>query len=354
MSAKIRFQSAATTGIVLAKVGNPQREESLQTSREVFKVSADDQEALTALFLKPFKNLTAHRFAHHSNLDHHEMNSISRSLFTAPGSLLEKGCEIASRLYSKSNHPNIKSGDLCISLIDDIELDGDHVQGLCILKAESTVPFLSIVARDGDLQLSTDQGINPDKIDKGCLILNHNKDDGYYVLTFDRGGAESRFWIREFLGVQPVPDAAFLTTAYTDMAVTFLETTAEPAENEDPPPWEPAIVAREALEYFGGREFFDVAEFEEVVLKKPDVIGKFQAHRAKVEESHGQPLQTTFEISPKELKKAQRKIHSVMKLDTGVEIHVKVKEQEPLLERGFDEAKGMKFIKVYYNELNTA
>ena len=357
MSVKIRFSSAVTTGIVLAKVGNPQRDEVLQTSREVFKVGADDQEALTALFLKPFKNLTAHRFAHHSSLEHHEMNTIARSLFSVPGALLDRGCEIASRLYSKSNHPNIKSGDLCISLIDDIEVDGENVQGICILKAESTVPFLSIVARDGDLQLSTDQGINPDKIDKGCLILNHLPQEGYYVMTFDRAGAESRFWVREFLGVQPIPDAAFLTAAYTDMAVSFMETAPDnhgAGGDDDPPPWEPVTVAREALEYFDGREFFDVAEFEEVVLRKPEVIERFQEHRAKVEEVHGQPLKTSFEISPKELKKAQRKIHSVLKLDTGVEIHVKLKEQEPLLERGFDDTRGMKYIKVYYNELNTA
>ena len=51
MSVKIQFSSAVATGIVLAKVGNPQRDEPLQTSREVFKVDDEDKEALTALFL---------------------------------------------------------------------------------------------------------------------------------------------------------------------------------------------------------------------------------------------------------------------------------------------------------------
>ena len=64
MSLKIRFTSAYITGTVLAKVGNPQRDEPLETSKEVFNVAEADCETLTALFLKPFRNLIAHRFSH--------------------------------------------------------------------------------------------------------------------------------------------------------------------------------------------------------------------------------------------------------------------------------------------------
>ncbi len=178
MPIKLRFNSVAASGLVLAKVGHPQRDEPLQTSKEVFKIEEDDQMTLASIFVKPFKNLTAHRFSHHSSLDQHEMNTYAAAIFESEDGLLEKGCDIAKRLYSKSNHPNIKSGDLCISLIRDIEVDGEFIQGLCILKSESVVPFLSISTRDGDLELHTEQGINPEKIDKGCLILNRLAEKG--------------------------------------------------------------------------------------------------------------------------------------------------------------------------------
>jgi hypothetical protein len=223
MSAKIRFTSASATRLVLAKVGHPQRDEPLQTSKQVFQIDKADQEMLTAIFLKPFKNLAGHRFHHHSSLDQHEMNALAKAIFASEDGLLERGCDIAKRLYSKSNHPNIKSGDLCISLIRDIEVNGELTQGICILKSESVVPFLSISARDGDLQLHTEQGINPEKIDKGCLILNHHANKGYHVLTFDRSGSDSRFWVRDFLAVVPVTDPAFLTNKYADMAVAFVK-----------------------------------------------------------------------------------------------------------------------------------
>jgi 37-kD nucleoid-associated bacterial protein len=357
MSAKIRFTSATATGLVLAKVGHPQREEPLQTSKEVFKIEEKDQEPLATIFLKPFKNLTAHRFTHHSSLDQHEMNAYAAAIFTSDDGLLEKGCDIAKRLYAKSNHPNIKSGDLCISLIKDIDIDGQLTQGLCILKSESVVPFLSISTRDGDLELHTEQGINPEKIDKGCLILNHLATKGYYVLTFDRTGSDSRFWVRDFLGVVPITDSPFLTNKYANMAVAFLakekKDSPKPAGEDDAPPWDTANASRDAITYFEEKQNFSLHEFEEQVLKTPEAKAKFAEHRSKVEEEQGHRLDDSFEISKKDVTKAKNKIKTVMKLDTGAEIRLKpalAAKPDAVLEHGFDEGKKMKFIKIFFNE----
>lgn len=357
MSAKIRFTSAYATGLVLAKVGHPQRDEPLQTSKEVFKIGEQDQETLTAIFLKPFKNLTAHKFSHHSSLDHHEMNAFSAAIFAADDGLLEKGCEIAKRLYAKSNHPNIKSGDLCISLIKDIEINGEMTSALCILKSESVVPFLSISTRDGDLELHTEQGINPEKIDKGCLILNHLPQKGYYVLTFDRSGTDSRFWVRDFLGVVPITDSPFLTNKYAGMAVSFLEKQKKEKKSEpkddDTPPWEDASPVRDAIQYFEEKEHFSLQEFEEEVLKTPEIKARFAEHRAMVEEETGQPLEDSFEISKKDVTKAKNKLKTVLKLDTGADVRLKpdlAAKPDKALEYGYDEERKMKFIKIFFNE----
>ncbi len=355
MSVKIRFTSATATDLVLAKVGHPQRDEPLQTSKEVFKVAEEDQETLAAIFLKPFKNLTAHRFSHHSSLEQHEMNAYATAIFSSESGLFEKGCDIAKRLYAKSNHPNIKSGDLCISLIKDIDVDGALTQGLCILKSESVVPFLSISTRDGDLELHTEQGINPEKIDKGCLIINHLPQKGYYVLTFDRSGNDSRFWVRDFLGVIPITDSPFLTNKYANMAVAFLEKEKKEAQkqDDDTPPWDASNAAQGAITYFEEKEKFSLQEFEEEVLKTPEAKAKFAQHRNELEKEQGHPLEDSFDISKKDVSKAKRKIRTTMKLDTGAEIRLKpslAAMPDPVLEYGFDEGKKMKFIKIYFNE----
>jgi hypothetical protein len=63
-------------------------------------------------------------------------------------------------------------------------------------------------------------------------------------------------------------------------------------------------------------------------------------------------LETSFEISQKDVTKAKKRIAAVLKLDTGVEIHVKpaATDDQPVIERGYDEKKGMKFVKVFYNK----
>jgi hypothetical protein len=283
------------------------------------------------------------------------MNACVTAIFASEEGLLEKGCEIAKRLYAKSNHPNIKSGDLCISLIQDLEVDGVQMQGLCILKSESVVPFLSISTRDGDLELHTEQGINPEKIDKGCLILNHLAPKGYYVLTFDRSGTDSRFWVRDFLGIVPIADSPFLTHKYANMAVAFMEKEQKesPKPADDTPPWDASAAARHAITYFEEKEKFSLQEFEEQVLKTPEAKAKFAQHRSQIEEEQGHRLDDSFEISKKDVTKAKNKIPSVMKLDTGVEIRLKpalAAKPDAVLEHGFDEAKKMKFIKIYFNE----
>ncbi|MFT6178969.1 MAG: hypothetical protein ACI9NQ_002223 [Paracoccaceae bacterium] len=142
-------------------------------------------------------------------------------------------------------------------------------------------PFLSISTRDGDLQLETEQGINSEKIDKGCLIIEHFENKGFYVLTFDRAGSESRFWVRDFLGVHPIPDSALLTKRVAEMAVAAV---SPQTANNDSPPWDVNEPAREALSYLRDQKQFSLQEFEEKALRTDDAKSRFAEERKRVEE----------------------------------------------------------------------
>ena len=351
MNLKLNFEASEIGGLVLAKVGNPSRNEPLQTSKQLFKVTEEDQALLCPIFLRPFRNLIGYRFTHHSSLDKNEIHSSACAIFKDSQQLLEQGCEIAQRLYSKSSHPNIKSGDLCISMINMVEIEGEMTRALCILKSESVTPFLSISARNGDLELSTEQGINPEKIDKGCLIVEHFERKGFYVLTFDRGGSESRFWVRDFLGVRPIPDSALLSKRLAEMAVTAVSPEGSP--NDDSPPWQANQPAQEAISYLRDQKNFSLQEFEEKALRTEAARNKFAQERKRVEEEEGITLEENFDISKREVSKAKKLMKSIMKFDTGVEIRLRPKvvdNPSEVLERGFDQEKKMNYIKVYYHE----
>ncbi len=349
MSTTLNFRRAKLASLSLAKVGNPLRSEPLRTSKELCRFSDEDSGVLTPSFLKPFKNLEVRSFAHHSSLELNEVYRYAAALFENPDVLLEQGRKIARHLYNTSKHPNIKSGDLCVALVNDVLVDGDPHQAISIIKSESRVPFLEIADDDGNLQLITHQGISPDKIDKGCLIINSMKDDGYLVYTFDKSGAGTHFWVRDFLGVKFRRDDDYMTRRYADMCVSFAkEGLPEEMEAEDK-----CRVANQAKSYFEERDEFDLKHFREEALKEPAIIEKFDEFQANQgDEDEGQ-LDETFTIDKKVARKAGNRFRSTMKLDTGVNISFApaFKEaDESSFERGFDDEKQMKFVKIFYND----
>jgi hypothetical protein len=351
MALSIVFKEAKLGAMALAKVGNPLREEPLQTSKTLCRFGDEDAELLTHCFLKSFRSLELHQLHHHTDVGNNELYGYAKAVFEGNDSLLEQGAMIARHLHAQSNHPNIKAGDLCVALIDDVIVAGQKVQALSIIKSESKVPFLQISERDGDLQLTTQQGIYPDKIDKGCLIVNHDGEEGYVVYLFDKSGGNTHFWNRDFVGAIPVKDDDYLTRRYSELCVSF----AEKGLPEETLQEERMQVANRAVSYLEKAEDFDLNEFQSVALEEPDLVERFSAYKADYEDATGQELEERFSVSPKVAKMARNRLKSRMKLDTGVEMRFSsgfVREGERFLERGYDKEKQMKFVKVYYhNEL---
>lgn len=349
MSVKANFNKATLSHVTLAKIGNPLRGESLKTSKELCKFEDEDKEILTLAFLKPFRNLEPYHFYHTSSLELHEMHCYANTIFDQQERFLTYSRKIARHLYDKTKHPNIKSGDLCVAMIKGVQIDGEVCDAISVVKSESLTPFLEISDTDGDLQLTTHNGIYPDKIDKGCLIVNTGKEAGYVVFTFDKGGADTNFWVRDFLGARARKDDSFKTKKYAEMCVSF----ADEGLPEEMPSEEKYRVANDAMQYFAEKDKFDEKNFEEEVLKEPKIVDKFKDYREKYKDEDGDPLADTFEINKQLAKKAGSKIKSNLRLDTGVVLKFTpdfAERESEIMERGFDEKMQMKFIKVYYNE----
>lgn len=348
MALRVDFTEAQLSGLSLAKVGNPARNEPLQTSRALCQFQDAEADLLTHCFLKSFKSLDPHQLSHHSDLASNELYGYACAIFDDNKSLVAQAALIARHLVAKSNHPNIKSGDLCVALIDDIRIGDDKLQALSIVKSESKVPFLQITSVDGDLKLTTQQGIYPDKIDKGCLIVNHSRSDGFVVYLFDKDGGETHFWNRDFVGAEPVKSDEYLTKRYSELCVAF----AEKGLPADALQEERVEVASSTIAYLNNAEQFDFEEFQSVALAEPDRIERFQAFKSEYEEEKGQEMPKRFSVSKPEARKAKRRLKSHLKLDVGVDLKFSSKcidQAATLVERGYAQAKGMHYIKIFYN-----
>jgi len=349
MSNTINFNRAKLTTLTLAQVGNSLRSEPLRTSNELCRFSDDDTGVLTLSFLKPFRNLERRALSHDSSLDLNEIYRYTTEIFKDPENLLSHGRKIARHLYKMSKHPNIKAGDLCVALIDDVLVDGEPLQALSIIKSESRVPFLEVSDNDGNLQLITHRGISPEKIDKGCLIINNDKEGGYLVYTFDKASSDAHFWMRDFLGVKFRKDNDYATKRYADMAVSF----AKEGLPEDMEAEEKYRVANRAMNYFEEKDEFDLKGFREEALQEPGIIEQFDEFHGKQDEEDGEPLPESFEIDKKIAKKSGSRFRSTIKLDSGVNLSfapVFKEAEDGVIERGFDEGKQQKYIKIFYGE----
>ena len=130
---------------------------------------------------------------------------------------------------------------------------------------------------------------------------------------------------------------------------SFLQGEKSPVTGEGDGVTEKTVAANRAIEFFENRDHFSMQEFEEEVLRKdPAMVSQFKEYKASYEKDH-QPLSEDFGISPGELTKVRKKVGGVMKFDTGVEVRLLPDFQDGTIERGFDEARAMGFLKVYFN-----
>ena len=345
----LNFNTTNITALALAQVGNPQRGESLKTSKELCQFSEADTDMLTLAFTKPFRNITPSSFHHSSSIELNEMHSYACTIFDQEDRFLTYSRKIARHLYDQTKHPNIKSGDLCIAYLNDVKIDGKSASAISIIKSESLFPFLEISDKDGDLHLTTHNGIYPEKIDKGCLIVDFGREAGCTVYTFDKSGADTNFWVRDFLGAKAQKNSDFKTKQYAEMCVAF----AEDGLPGDVPTEDRYRVANDALQYMGERDKFDVNNFQEEVLKEPELIENFKTFREEYNDEEGDPLDNEFTISKPQLKRSSSKIKGVLKLDTGVVLRFTpdfVEREADVLERGYDEEMKMKYVKIFYHE----
>lgn len=347
MSLSVDFKEANLEAMSLAKVGNPSRDEPLRTSKKLCRFEESEAELLTHCFLKSFRSLDLHHLHHHTDLKSNELFGYAGAIFDDNETLLEQGELIARHLYAHSSHPNIKSGDLCVALIDDVVVSGELVQAISIIKSESKVPFLQISEIDGDLRLTTQQGIYPDKIDKGCLVINHDRDEGFVVYLFDKSGANTHFWNRDFVGAAPVKSDDYLTRRFSELCVQF----AEKGLPDDTRQEERMEVASNSMSYLEEADEFELGDFKSNALRDPRRIEQFEAFRSHYEDETGHELEDKFTVSKTEAKKAKKRLKSRLKLDVGAELRFSsgfIEQADHFLERGFDEERGMEFVKVWF------
>ena len=342
------FSNVQLEGLALHLVGNKSREEGCKSARELLNLQfEDDKFRLLDYFLGSFKLEETFRFAHESDLEMNEVFMYCSYIFENPAQLHEQSVNILKHLYEKSGHPGVKAGELYVAYFRDVLVEDELVDAVGIFKSERKDTFLQLQAEEDRFQLGFFEGTNLNKLDKGALVLNNYREDGFRVLSVDLKSSDARYWRDEFLMVAQIPDNAFHTKNYLALCKDFVsEVIAKEATKK-----EQVDFVNKSLEYFNTRETFDFNEFKTEVIGEDEAkVQRFDAYAKSYREDTGMGAEDQFFISPKAVQQMKRKLNNVIKLDTQVEIRLAGTGGEEFVERGYDAARNMHYYKVFFNQ----
>ena len=103
-------------------------------------------------------------------------------------------------------------------------------------------------------------------------------------------------------------------------------------------------------EFFKTNEVFKEEVFEAEVMQQPEIIEAFREYKDKYETMNQVAFKEEFSIASDVAKKMQKNFKSVIKLDKN--FHIYIHGDRELVDKGYDDEKGMKFYKLFYNDEN--
>ena len=332
--------------IILHYVGNKSNGDGMTIAEDLMEISDLTKENILALVNNSFISEEYFELFYSPKLELNPVYIFVRSIFNDIASFVNQSQNCARHLYEQSTHPKIKGGEFYTVYFRDCIVDGDTVDAVGLFKSENKDTFLRVLHEDGNFNLESEQGINIKKLDKGCLIFNKERENGYVVAVVDNTnrGIEAQYWMDDFLHVRQRNDGYANTQNAMAMAKNFV-TKALPEQFEVSKADQIDLLNR-SLEFFKENDTFEMEEFANEVIEQPEVIESFRQYKRSFEEENDVVIDDSFDISDYAFRRQQRSYKRVIRLDRKIQIIIDGNRDH--VEQGEDE-RG-KYYKVYYSE----
>jgi hypothetical protein len=330
-------------------VGNGVNGEKLKLSSEPLETEGDNlQKLLLTYFLSNFTSPEYYSFTFtEDQFQENPLFKFASGIFSRPQSFHENAVNIACHLYEATLLPNIKSGDLYVAYLSGICVENEKCDAIGIFKAESKDSYLKLNTTTPAFKLKADSGINIRKLDKGCLILNVERDSGYKILAVDNlNKSEAQFWMNDFLQLKPRIDNFHHTRNFMNLTKQYVDEQLD--EEFQVSKADKIEMLNRSMNFFKTKDQFNQHEFEAEVLADPSVIESFRSYERTLMAENETDIVDNFEISAQAVKKQVRVFKSVLKLDKN--FHIYIHGNRELIEKGFDEDLNKHYYKIYFDQ----
>lgn len=322
-------------------VGNKTRGEGLSAATTLADVS-DSRDFMTKLIEKSFLMDDLKCFSYVESVELNPVYQFVSKIFNDNEAFLKQSVNIATFLYDQSLHPNIRNGELYV-LLAQCEYKKQLVDAVAILKSEKKDPFLATDNDGLEITARTMYGTGLKGLDKGCLVLNMERENGYVVGTVDNvnNGTDAQYWTDNFLHVTNCDDDYHQTAKLTEMLTDYSKIVKEESVMEG------AIVAKRAVELLKTEEVVRVDELADKLFDTDEQKRDFEDFRRSYEEENGGFAEEVTVIA----KAASRKPVTRMNvLRLGNDFEVKVLNPNAEIEKGVDKASGKEYYTLYFDK----
>ncbi|MBO4332917.1 MAG: nucleoid-associated protein [Paludibacteraceae bacterium] len=343
------ISNAKINKLVIHKIGSHSENVPTTYSNQCLKFSDDSivPDHLKQYFLATFREPHLYNLSHENGIQDNMVYRISETIFEQPDTFYENSRVLADLLYKSSSNANIKPGEFYVTLFEDVQILDQTVLCLGLFKSENKETFLKVHPEDGIISVDCEEGINIKKLDKGCLIFNIEKENGYIVSVVDKvsKGNEAVFWKDDFLGLSEREDNNFDTMNYLNICKEFVDQIYAPI-NEVPRESQIDMQNR-TIDYFKTNEEFNEDVFKtEVLGGNEEIVRAFDECKENYESERGINVNKEFAISNEVVKQENKRFRSVIKLDKN--FHVYVHGNQAMMQRGYDEEKKLYYYTLYF------
>ncbi len=348
----ISFFEASLAELSIHRIGNKAADEFYVLSEKSIAIKDITlSNLLQQYFLGAYEKVNeVYRFIHpNGNLNLNEAYHFAAEIFEKGETFHENSKQLAKYLYEVSGHPKIKPGELYVAYFENVQIEGELHDAIGIFKSETKESYLKVFPEQDGFGLSYEQeGININKLDKGCLIFNTDKEEGFRVAVIDQTNrsAEAVYWKDEFLKLKIRNDSFNQTASVLGVYKNFV--TEKLDEEFDISKADKIDLLNKSMKYFKEKESFDLDEFSNEVIGNAEGIESFKSYKKNFEDEFDQPIPDSFDISGAAVKKQAKDYKSVLKLDKN--FHIYIHGDKELIEKGFDDDKSMNYYKVFFRE----
>ena len=344
----IDFSKAQLMQFAIHFVGNKSLGEELTLSNNAIKFKDDFiKETVLRYFLSPFKTDIYYQFKGKTDVSLNSVANVCEDLFSSTENFIEQSKLLATHLFNQSIHPKIKGGEIHVCYFKDTVVDGELCDAVGFFKTENKETYLKVYQHIDEFDLECDQGININKLDKGCIVFNTDKKNGYKISIIDNNNKNADcalYWEDDFINSTLKTNGYYYTKNFIDTSRSFCEeilTEENNVKKEDQ-----MMMLNKSTSYFKEKDKFNLKDFENEVLVQPEIIEAFSDYRKDFNKRLDLTAIDEFDVSNTAVKKNQKYMRSVVKLDKNFHIYIHSKHEN--VERGFDNEKGLKYYKLFY------